>query len=198
MSPHPTREKLIAAWLQLATEIGQQNVTVDDVLERSRASKGSLYHHFSSYDDLIAAALAKLYAEGVDRSVRRCAELMQRSTTKKEFLAGVHLLIEHTSGPKSAHFRLARAKIIGMCAGNMALRTRVAQEQRRLSSALEALLSEAQAQSWLRPDLNISAAALLVQAYTFGKVIEDIAFEPIDETTWLDLISSLFKDFLAG
>ena len=76
--------------------------------------------------DLIAADLAKRYAKGVYCGVRQCIELMQRCTTKEEFLAGLRLLLEQTSGPHTAHFRLARAKIIGMCASNMALRTQAA------------------------------------------------------------------------
>ena len=76
--------------------------------------------------DLIAAALGKRYAKGVYRSVRQCIELIQRCTTKEEFLAGLRLLLEQTSGPHTARFRLARAKIIGMCARNMASRTQAA------------------------------------------------------------------------
>jgi hypothetical protein len=60
------------------------------------------------------------------------------------------------------------------------------------------LFAEAQARSWLRPDLNVAAAALLVQAYTFGTVIDDIALEPIDGAAWLDLTSSLFESFFAS
>lgn len=197
MSLHPTRKKLTETWLQLSDEVGQENVTVDDLLKRSGVSKGSLYYHFVDYDDLIAAALAERYAEGVDRSVSQCDALLQRCATREDFLAGIRLLVEQTSGPKTAHFRLARAQIIGMCASNAALRTRIADEQRRMSGTIEAMLAEAQARSWLRPDLNVAAAALLVQAYTFGKVIDDIALEPIDETAWLDLISDLFESFLA-
>lgn len=198
MSLHPTRKKLIETWLQLADECGQEAVTVDDVLKRSRISKGSLYFHFVSFDDLIAAALAERYAEGVERSVHQCHELMERCTTREEFLAGVRQLVDLTSGPQTVHFRLARAQIIGMCSSNLALRKRVAEEQSRLSKAIEALLGEAQARSWLRPDLDVAAAALLVQAYTFGKVIDDIALEPINGTAWLDLISSLFESFFAS
>lgn len=197
MALHPTRTKLTETWLQLADVAGAENVTVDDVLKRSGASKGSLYYHFSSFDDLIAAALAQRYAEGVERSVQQCDELLLQCQTKSQFLAGVRSLVEQTSGPQTAHFRLARAQIIGMCSANPALRTRVAEEQRRLSSTIEAMLAEAQARAWLRRDLDIAAAALLVQAYTFGKVIDDIALEPIDGAAWLNLISDLFEGFLA-
>jgi AcrR family transcriptional regulator len=193
MSAHPTTIKLIEAFLTLADAQGVDRVTVQDVLRESRVAKGSLYHHFGTFDHLIAAALAQKYAEGVDRSIALINEVLRRSTTKQEFRAAVRWLVEQTSGIETAAFRISRAKIIGKCATNGILRRRVGEEQARLSATLEAFLAEWQAHSWVRENIDVPAAALLIQAYTFGKVIDDIALQPVEPEAWLALIEGLFE-----
>ena len=198
MSAHPTTIKLIEAFLTLSDAQGVDRVTVQDVLRESRVAKGSLYHHFGTFDHLIAAALAQKYAEGVDRSIVLINEVLRRSTTKQEFRAAVRWLVEQTSGIETAAFRISRAKIIGKCATNGILRRRVGEEQARLSDTLETFLSEAQARSWVRQGINVPAAALLIQAYTFGKVIDDIALQPVEPEAWINLIEGLFESFFLG
>lgn len=199
-SIHPTKEKLIETFLALSEEGDIDKITVDEVLDRSRISKGSLYHHFENFDDLIAEAMARRYAEGVDRSIEQMVVALLGCGSKDQFLEGVRLSILQTIRPESAVFRLNRSRIIGMCANNVRLEAKVAAEQDRLSKAIEGLFCEAQKQGWVKPTLHIPAAALLVQAYTFGKVVDDIAVRPVDQEAWVELISELvinlfIKDF---
>lgn len=190
---HPTKAKLIATFLQLADQQGVDSVTVEDVLATSKVSKGSLYHHFVNFDGLIEEAMASHYAEGIDRSITVMSGTLLGCKTRDEFLAGIKLSIEQTINPESKPFRLNRARIIGMCSKNDNLRARIAAEQERLSSAFEALIREAQAQGWVKPELDAPAAALLVQAYTFGKVIDDIALNPVDQQAWAILIMQMLE-----
>ncbi len=187
---HPTKAKLVATFLELAEQKGVESVTVEDVLAASQVSKGSLYHHFANFDDLIEEAMARLYAEGIDRSIMAMTSLLD-CKTRDEFLAGIKRSIEQTLSPESKPFRLNRARIIGMCRNNEAMRARIAGEQERLSSTIEALIRESQAQGWIKQQLDPAAVALLIQAYTFGKVIDDIAFNPVNQEAWAALLMQL-------
>ena len=190
---HPTKAKLVETFLALAAQGNFDKVTVDDVLDKSGISKGSLYHHFVNFDDLIAEAMAQNYAEGVDRSIEQMTGALLGCSSKEQFMEGVRLSILGTIASGSAAFRLNRARIIGMCANNPRLEAKVAAEQARLSRAIEDLFREGQKQGWLKPSLHIPAAALLVQAYTLGKVVDDIAPEPVDQNAWIELISNLVE-----
>lgn len=193
MSDQTTTAKLISAFLRLADAKGIDRVTVTEVLEDARVSKGSLYYHFATFDDLVAAALSQKYSEGVDRSIAMMSDIVARCDAKEQFRSEIRWLVEQTSGLETAAFRLSRAKIIGKCATNARLRQHVGEEQARLSRTLEDFLAQAQARAWVRQDLDLKAASLLIQAYTFGKVIDDIAIEPIEPAAWVNLITQLFE-----
>jgi AcrR family transcriptional regulator len=63
MSEHPTREKILRATKELLWERGFEAMSPRDVMARSGAGQGSLYHHFAGKLDLACAALAEMAAE---------------------------------------------------------------------------------------------------------------------------------------
>ncbi len=50
-----TRSKIVSAAWELFYEIGYDNTTVDDIVERSGTSKGSFYHYFAGKDALLSS-----------------------------------------------------------------------------------------------------------------------------------------------
>jgi AcrR family transcriptional regulator len=59
-----TRERIIQAARELVVEHGYAGVSTAEVLDRAAVSRGGLYHHFASKDQLMAAVL-----EAVERDV---------------------------------------------------------------------------------------------------------------------------------
>jgi AcrR family transcriptional regulator len=57
-SPNPTRERIIQAANKLFYDEGIRAVSVDAVAEKAGLTKRTLYYHFRSKDDLVAAYLA--------------------------------------------------------------------------------------------------------------------------------------------
>ena len=47
------REKIIDAAWELFQEVGYENATVNDIIERSGTSRGAFYHHFRAKEDLL-------------------------------------------------------------------------------------------------------------------------------------------------
>jgi AcrR family transcriptional regulator len=66
MSERPTREKILRATKELLWERGFEAMSPRDVMARSGAGQGSLYHHFSGKLDLARAALAEMAAEEME------------------------------------------------------------------------------------------------------------------------------------
>lgn len=58
-----TREALVTATKQLLAEQGYVRTSPRDILVRSGAGQGSLYHHFRGKSDLVGAALDEVSAE---------------------------------------------------------------------------------------------------------------------------------------
>lgn len=55
--PAETRERLIAAAVEVLTERGFEAASTDEIVQRSGLTNGALYNHFSTRYELLAAAL---------------------------------------------------------------------------------------------------------------------------------------------
>src|SRR5436190_12596775 len=63
------REALLAAALAVFAERGYRDASVDEVAERAGYSKGALYWHFSSKDDLFYALLEERILKPWEESI---------------------------------------------------------------------------------------------------------------------------------
>jgi AcrR family transcriptional regulator len=103
--PDATRERIVAAAVELFAARGYGEVAVSDVAARAGTAKGSLYRHFESKEALFAAAVESVVA-GVVGDVRAAAELAGgRLDPSAAMLAlvmsakpGFMLLLELTAG----------------------------------------------------------------------------------------------------
>jgi hypothetical protein len=64
-------------------------------------------------------------------------------------------------------------------------------EQQRLTDALADLVREAQVKGWFRSDFPPHVVAVFVQAYTLGRVLDEIAESPVDNTEWVAFIDHM-------
>lgn len=68
----PTRDRLVAAAMELFHENGYEATGLKEILERAQANSGSLYYYFKSKEELLVAVLQK-YTELMDPIVMRPA-----------------------------------------------------------------------------------------------------------------------------
>ena len=66
--------------------------------------------------------------------------------------------------------------------------------QERLTESLEDLFREAKERGWAKEGMNPRAVAVLVQAYTFGHVIDDFTPEHMEIEAWYRLIDQVVED----
>ena len=190
-TPHPTRERLIEVTMTMLDGDHPDKIHVDEVLLVSGISKGSLYHHFNDFGDLIEEALVRRFTLFVAQSIAVITQLMNAATTKEEFVAGLKKVTRLTQDPARYANRFERARALGMAGNNDRFRNGLAQEQDRITAALEDLFRESQNRGWMVPDFDPRAAAVLIQAYTLGQVINDVATVQYDNDSWIALIDRI-------
>jgi AcrR family transcriptional regulator len=95
-----TRQKMLVATIELMRERGAAGVTVDEVLSRSGAPRGSVYHHFPAgrsqlIDEALAYAgesfagmLSRAAVNGPDAVVTRMITFWTRVLEDSDFRAG--------------------------------------------------------------------------------------------------------------
>ncbi len=163
-------------------------VHIDEVLLQSGISKGSLYHHFEDFSELIEAALIRRFSILVDASIGLLEKVVHDSTDREEFMAGLRYVTRATQDPSLSANRFERARALGMAGSNLRFRSALAVEQDRLTGALEDLFRESQNRGWLSTKFNPHAGAVMIQAYTLGQVINDVSDNSYNNDDWVALI----------
>jgi AcrR family transcriptional regulator len=81
------KEDILLAALACFAEHGYPNTTMQDIRERSGASNGSIYHHFSSKEGIAAA----LYVEAIIDYQARILAALERNPQAQE---GIYAIVE--------------------------------------------------------------------------------------------------------
>ncbi len=163
-------------------------VHIDEVLLESGISKGSLYHHFNDFSELIEAAMIFRFSILVNESIDLIKKILMDSQSKEEFIDAMRLYARATQTPDGSANRFERARALGMAGSNLRFRSALAVEQDRLTSALEELFRESQHRGWLSTQFNPRAGAVLMQAYWLGQVINDVSDTAGNSDDWVALI----------
>lgn len=189
----PTKEKPLQTALGLLEKHFPEDVTGDMVLEHSGISRGSLYHHFIDVSDLIEQSLVRMFGERVDENIEACSAVMNICRSPDQLYELLCNMTDVTQSSKNRRHRFARARLIGFAEGNDRLVERLGVEQKRLTDGLATLFANAQEQGWITKTVDPHTAALFVQAYTFGRVIDDISVDHVDQKDWNDLLRRAIK-----
>jgi len=197
-SIHPTKEKLIATMVSLMDEHALGNIQVDDVLRESNISKGSLYHHFENFDELVEGALIARFAGSVDLSIELVSAAVNGAKNAEEFVSKIIEVTTVTQGRERSKFRLERARVIGLSVNSPRLLEHLQKEQDRLTSAMADVVREAQEKGWVSKTYDAKTIAVFMQAYTLGRVIDDVASdqEHIDSKDWNNVVNAAVKSLL--
>ena len=190
---HPTRERLLLTTVELMDSENPEKVGVEMVLEKSGISKGSLYHHFEDFPALIEAALVYRFHHVVDTSIALITNTVASATSREEFFADMQKITAITHSREMTAIRFERARALGHAGTSDRFKEALGIEQQRLTYAFADLVREAQNQGWITPDIDPMATAVFIQAYTIGKIIDEVTPEPADEQAWLNLINRMIE-----
>lgn len=188
---HPTRERLIQTMADLLDEERPERITADMVLAKSGVSKGSLYHHFADFEELLEAALVQRFSSSVDESVENISDVLHKATSREEFFQALGAVTADTQSPERSDRRYERARAVGLAGSNERFRVVLGLEQQRLTDAFTDIFREAQHRGWIQPDIDPHALAVFIQAYTLGRIVDDIAPNKVDPTAWVNLINRI-------
>jgi AcrR family transcriptional regulator len=192
--PHPTKAKLIETANQLLKEFKSADITAEMILLKSNVSKGSLYHHFADLEELIETALLARYAKWVDRSISVMTPMMLKAKTKEEFYAGLVQATHQTQHPDLKNERFFRVEVLAKANSSERFAAKLRQLQDRLTDSLEDIIREAQERGFFRKNLDPKVIAVFIQAYSLGKVLDDLHTESVDRSTYEELINSVIRD----
>ena len=191
--PHPTKTLLLDTALRLLESTAVEDLTIDMVLEASGVSRGPLYHHYEDFPDLVEHALVAIFAKHVDESIEAFERAVDDAATKQDLAEKVHQLTRATQQPNRADRRMQRVVVFANAQNSPRLRAMLGAEQQRLNSAMADVIERAQQRGWINSTHHPRALATFVQAYTLGRVVDDIDPTPVPPEAWIRLIDSFVE-----
>lgn len=190
MTAHPTRTALHSAAVTLLEQHGEDGVTVEMVLSRAHASKGSLYHHYRDFGSLLDEAQATRFASAVDGTV---VALQRRPpSTADELVVALTRVATCASSPYDDSVR------VGVLAGAVrrpSLLALLEAHQGRLTAAITDLVVDGQARRWIRRDVDAERLALLLQSVAAGRTVA--AVDRLVPAEWQARVGDLLRGALS-
>jgi AcrR family transcriptional regulator len=186
---HPTKGLLLETAISLIDEFGPQGFTVETLLETSKISKGSLYHHFHDFSDVIEQAQVARFSRYVDEDIMALVGLLKSAVSREDLESKFAMIVQGAGLPGRDAARSDRAAILGMARHSKKFAEGLAIEQQRVTDVLTDIAREMQERGWINKDLDAAVVATFVQAYSMGFVLNDNTTNPISIERWSTFIS---------
>ncbi len=194
---HPTRQRLLTAVVEMMDDTPPEDIHSEYVLQETGISRGSLYHHYEDFTELLEDAMLYRFSAGVEASTGAIQSIVASSNNQEEFLTLLEGVTRATQSRELADSRFDRARMLAMAQYNHRFRAKLAKVQDRLTDALTECFAQAQDKGWLNQNFQPRTGAIFIQAYTLGKLVDDVSDTQMDDSDWENLITLIADRALA-
>lgn len=194
---HPTRQRLVEATARQIQAVGFERVDFDAVLAEVGATKGALYHHFGSVNDLLIAGLVFAFEEGIRESKDWGRALQEDCKSAKEARQFIRDIIAETQTVERRPFRSLRLHTLSLVLTEPSLAEKIAQLQAELNETATEAFREMQRRKWMRDDLDPHVIGVMLQTLTLGRIVDDVVADErkMDVKAWRKLYEQIFDGF---
>jgi AcrR family transcriptional regulator len=191
---HPTRTLLVATATNLIEQHGPNGFTVETLLQESGVSKGSLYHHFHDFTDVLEESVVRTYMTSVEEDLAALAWMIGENPTPEHLRETLLSIVRLSSTEHRAPQRMRRVHLLSMSDhGTAGMREKLAHHQTRSIEALADIVRRAQELKVVRDDFDPVATAAVVLSLVFGRVVSDVSENPIPDEKWTPTIMKFLE-----
>jgi AcrR family transcriptional regulator len=172
-------------------------IRIPEICDATGVNYGSVYHHFGSREGVIDAAYDMIFSRFVEEDLALFERVNDSVETLEEYVTVMQPIVATlSSGPARKKRRAMRIRIVAAAATRPRLKELIGETQAQLTDELRRLTEMAQKKEWLRDDLPAEVFAVLFQILIFGRALDDVSRDPVDEELWEASIAVLFADLL--
>lgn len=195
---HPTKKILVETVARLMRENHLGDIQSEVVLEESGVSKGSLYHHFEDFHELLETALVFRYVLWIDASIEFLEKRVVTARTQEDLRKSLIELTQLTQSDDRKGSRAERAHALAQCHKNPRLAKQMGEATQRLTEAIADVVDEVKNKGLFRESVSSLTLATFIQAYTLGKIVNDHNPNAVKEEDWNTFIMEIVdRTFMA-
>lgn len=161
---HNMKEKILLASIDLMRKNGINNTSLADIAREVNISKGTLYYHYSSKDDIIFD-IADNHLNIISKALLNCIKQVNSDFTTEEFVLIILKNISDIEGTGRIHMYLLCEAITS----NEALKERIGVKYTEWRTALENQMSDI-----INDKSNAKAASFLLMSIVDGLVVQGL------------------------
>jgi len=175
---------------------GPVEFNLDRVLEVSKVSRSSVYHHFGNRAGLIAAAEIQDSLEQFRRQLDTVRGLIDVASTPEDLLASLESALAVDGGPTSRQRRQRRIADLAVSQSNETLNYAMATTQVDGTRELASILAEAVDRGLIWPEVPLDGIAYWLQSVLVGRVLVDLADDSKLDDDWVATASAAIRAVL--
>lgn len=188
------RQALLDACQHLLETLPPSQITTARLLKEAGVARATLYHHFESAEALLQSTLVDVFVRRAAQNIALMKQAVARSRTREEFIAALRHVTELSQAPAQRRDRLDRVRLVAHTENSPAFQAAMARAQEQLTETLVWVARTGQRRGWVRKDLAPRPIAVFVQAYTLGRIVDDVGERRMRPAEWTQLINVLVVD----
>jgi AcrR family transcriptional regulator len=190
---HPTKRLLIDELKMLMRTRLSHQITSDDLLKISHISKGSLYHHFRDFRELIETAQMEIFRSRSVENILGIAESINPESIAQDAFDKITLFIRERKESLSLIERQERAIITADAQLSPRLKEQLESAEKELLFAWKTLYEKCVKLGWANPELDSATISVMTELIITGRVLVDITLEMIELSQWLLLVNGFIR-----
>jgi hypothetical protein len=121
-------------------------------------------------------------------------EILLNAKTKEDILTGLEKVTYQSQHPNLSRERFFRAEVLAKANSSERFARKLRELQKHLTNSLVDIIREAQERGFYSTSFDPKAIAVFIQAYTLGKIVDDLSDEQVDMDNYSRLINAIIKD----
>jgi AcrR family transcriptional regulator len=192
---HATIRRAIDVAADLIDERGEDGVRLQDIVEISGVSAGSLTHHFGSREGLIAAALMERY----DRAAQQRARSFDIDTSDPaRFAAGMAAMLASSAAGERDAWRSARLRALSHSRRRPELRAALVTSLDPLEQDMAQRVAQAPERLDAGGSVHPRALVVFSEAYSAGRIVDTVFGEVLPIEEWAALFARLVRGLVVA
>jgi AcrR family transcriptional regulator len=173
--PSAAAGRLLDAVKVLLSKFAPDEITTVMILEEAGVARNTLYLHYDNHAALIEAALLSVFLDSAKSHADFLKKSVKDSRNKADFIKQSINLIKVSQDREFKNFRVARCRLIAHSDKSARFSKILGMEQSKLNESFAKSFEALQKKGWMSDEVSPYAAALFVQAMTFGRIIDDVS-----------------------
>lgn len=164
-----TANRILNQAMRIFLEKGYHGTSIDDITQAAGLTKGALYWHFKSKEDLLKKLIRKYEKSFLDNLIHAVTEVKGRASDKFEKYVRFNSAFAYYNRELCVSFATLAAELVGAHHG---IEPEIRRVYRKYQNFLSKLILQGKKEKIFRKEINAVLAALIVIAFHDGILLQ--------------------------